>query len=83
MGAVPVKPDGNAPEGVDYNLWLGPAKERPFNPNRFHFNFRWYWDYAGFNDRLGCSYHRLRFVRDERTSPKINYGHGREICLSG
>jgi predicted dehydrogenase len=20
---------------------------RPFNPNRFHFNFRWFWDYGG------------------------------------
>src|SRR5690606_5563534 len=20
---------------------------RPFNPNRFHYDFRWYWDYAG------------------------------------
>jgi predicted dehydrogenase len=28
-------------------MWLGPAKARPFNPNRFHFNFRWFWDYAG------------------------------------
>jgi predicted dehydrogenase len=28
-------------------MWLGPAPERPFNPNRFHFNFRWFWDYAG------------------------------------
>ena len=27
--------------------WLGPARKRPFNPNRFHFNFRWFWDYAG------------------------------------
>jgi predicted dehydrogenase len=35
------------PAGVDYNLWLGPAPERAFNPNRFHFNFRWFWDYAG------------------------------------
>lgn len=26
---------------------LGPAPERPFNQNRFHFNFRWFWDYAG------------------------------------
>ncbi|MDH5599385.1 MAG: Gfo/Idh/MocA family oxidoreductase [Cyclobacteriaceae bacterium] len=47
MKSIPVQPDSNAPEGVDYNFWLGPAKERPFNPNRFHFNFRWYWDYAG------------------------------------
>ena len=24
-----------------------PRPKRPFNPNRFHFNFRWFWDYAG------------------------------------
>jgi predicted dehydrogenase len=40
-------PDGPVPEGVDYDMWLGPAPNRPFNKNRFHFNFRWFWDYAG------------------------------------
>jgi predicted dehydrogenase len=40
-------PDGPVPAGVDYDMWLGPAPVRPFNPNRFHFNFRWFWDYAG------------------------------------
>jgi predicted dehydrogenase len=39
--------DGPVPAGVDYDMWLGPAPQRPFNPNRFHFNFRWWWDYAG------------------------------------
>jgi len=39
--------DGPLPPGVDYDMWLGPAPLRPFNPNRFHFNFRWFWDYAG------------------------------------
>ena len=39
--------DGPAPAGVDYDMWLGPAPLRPFNTNRFHFNFRWFWDYAG------------------------------------
>jgi len=39
--------DGPAPAGVDYDMWLGPAPKRPFNPNRFHFNFRWFWDYGG------------------------------------
>ncbi|MBL0157364.1 MAG: Gfo/Idh/MocA family oxidoreductase [Bryobacterales bacterium] len=39
--------DTTPPEGVDYDMWLGPAPLRPFNPNRFHFNFRWFWDYAG------------------------------------
>lgn len=47
MGNIEVKPDGTAPAGVDYDMWLGPATKRPFNPNRFHFSFRWYWDYAG------------------------------------
>jgi predicted dehydrogenase len=35
------------PAGIDYDMWLGPSPLRPFNPNRFHFNFRWFWDYAG------------------------------------
>jgi predicted dehydrogenase len=47
MKPVPVKPDGQPPQGVDYDMWLGPAPKRPFNENRFHFNFRWFWDYAG------------------------------------
>jgi predicted dehydrogenase len=47
MEPIPPKPDGPVPDGVDYEMWLGPAPQRPFNPNRFHFNFRWFWDYAG------------------------------------
>ena len=47
MGSIPVLPDSAAPAGVDYDMWLGPAPKKPFNTNRFHFNFRWYWDYAG------------------------------------
>jgi predicted dehydrogenase len=47
MKPVPVVPDGTPPPGVDYNFWLGPAPKRNFNANRFHFNFRWFWDYAG------------------------------------
>jgi predicted dehydrogenase len=39
-------PDGEPPSGVDYNMWLGPAPERRFNRNRFHHNFRWFWDYG-------------------------------------
>lgn len=44
---IAAQPDGPVPEGVDYDLWLGPAPARPFNPNRFNRHFRWYWDYAG------------------------------------
>jgi predicted dehydrogenase len=44
---IPVLPDEPVPAGVDYDMWLGPATKRPFNRNRFHFTFRWFWDYAG------------------------------------
>lgn len=47
MKNIPAKPDSPVPPGVNYDLWLGPAPKRPFNENRFHFNFRWFWDYAG------------------------------------
>ncbi len=47
MQPVPVVPNSAVPKGVDYNMWLGPAENRPFNKNRFHFSFRWFWDYAG------------------------------------
>ncbi len=44
---IPFVADGSVPAGVDYDRWLGPAMKRPFNINRFHFTFRWFWDYAG------------------------------------
>ena len=47
MKPGPVVPDTAPPKGVDYATWLGPAPTRPFNASRFHFNFRWFWDYAG------------------------------------
>ncbi|MFN8357410.1 MAG: Gfo/Idh/MocA family oxidoreductase [Spirosomataceae bacterium] len=42
-----VVPDSTPPQGVDYDRWLGPAPKRPFNKNRFHGTFRYFWDYAG------------------------------------
>lgn len=45
-GAVPKVPDSQVPDGIDYNMWLGPAPLRPFNMNRFHFTWRWYWEYG-------------------------------------
>jgi predicted dehydrogenase len=44
---LPVAPDSNPPAGIDYDMWLGPAPKRAFNQNRFHYNFRFFWDYAG------------------------------------
>ena len=39
--------DGPVPAGLDYDFWLGPAPSRAFNPNRFLFTWRNFWDYGG------------------------------------
>ncbi len=41
------------PQGLHYDLWLGPAPEVAYPPFRVnnstsvHFNWRWWWDYGG------------------------------------
>ena len=46
-------PDEAPPTDLNWEMWLGPAPERPFNRNRFGVDpkafshFRWFWDYAG------------------------------------
>ena len=41
------EPDSQPPPHVDYDRWLGPAREQAFNRNRFHLLFRWFFEYAG------------------------------------
>jgi predicted dehydrogenase len=41
----PPGPDAPVPSGLNWDLWLGPAPERPFNPNRFR-SWHWLRDYG-------------------------------------
>ncbi len=34
------------PDGLDYDLWTGPAPMRPFTRNLVHYNWHWNWDYG-------------------------------------
>src|SRR5258706_9496482 len=43
--------DSAVPEGIDFNSWLGPAPERPFNKTRFYYSWHFFWDYG--NGDLG------------------------------
>lgn len=43
---VEVVPDSDPPEVLDYDFWLGPAPQRPYNKNRGHYNWRFVWDYG-------------------------------------
>jgi myo-inositol 2-dehydrogenase / D-chiro-inositol 1-dehydrogenase len=39
--------DRAPPPDLDWNMFLGPAPERPYNPLRGLYHFRWFWDYSG------------------------------------
>jgi predicted dehydrogenase len=43
---IGTKPDGPPPDNLDYNLWLGPAPETPYNPNYVHYNWHWFWPFG-------------------------------------
>lgn len=45
-GSAPAA-DSEPPDGLDYDMWLGPAPARPFNPRRLHGSWRLFWDYGG------------------------------------
>lgn len=61
-GNIGHKPDSAVPAGVDYDLWLGPAPQRPFNVNRFHSTWHWNWDY-GTGDMGNDGVHDLDIAR--------------------
>ena len=71
------KPDGPVPEGVDYDMWLGPARNRPFNPNHFHYNWHWFWEYSG-GDIVNDGVHQIDMARwvIDRPYPGSVYSSG-------
>jgi predicted dehydrogenase len=43
----PLMQDSTPPPELDYDMWLGPAPYRPYNKQRVHYYFRFFWDYSG------------------------------------
>lgn len=39
-------PDAEPPRDLDWDLWLGPAPYVPYNPQRCHYKWRFFWDYG-------------------------------------
>ncbi|MBI4894098.1 MAG: Gfo/Idh/MocA family oxidoreductase [Acidobacteria bacterium] len=40
-------PDEPAPEGLNWDMYCGPAPLVPYNRKRFLSTYRWFWDYSG------------------------------------
>ncbi|HVX11675.1 MAG TPA: Gfo/Idh/MocA family oxidoreductase [Pirellulales bacterium] len=53
--------DGPPPVELDWNLFLGPAPARPYNPQRGIYHFRWFWDYSG-GQMTNLGHHSLDIV---------------------
>jgi len=42
-----IPPDQDPPAELDWDMFLGPAPMRPYNPHRGVYHFRWFWDTSG------------------------------------
>jgi predicted dehydrogenase len=66
------------PESVDYNLWQGPAAERPLTRPKFHYD--WHWQYHWGNGDMGNQGpHQMDLARwglglDRLSERVISYG---------
>lgn len=77
--SIGVKENTQAPSEVDFNLWLGPASERPFNGNLVHYNWHWFWDF-GNGDIGNQGVHQMdiaRWMIPDATLPRS------VICIGG
>jgi predicted dehydrogenase len=55
-------PDTPVPPGINWDIFLGPAPMRPFNMNRFHYNWHWFWD-TGNGDIGNQGVHEMDIAR--------------------
>ncbi|GAB1451222.1 Gfo/Idh/MocA family oxidoreductase [Draconibacterium sp.] len=61
-GSIGHVKNSEIPEGVDWNTFLGPAPYRPFNENRFHYKWHWFWD-TGCGDLGNQGIHQADIAR--------------------
>jgi predicted dehydrogenase len=69
-------PDSAPPEGLNWDMWLGPRAERPFNLNILPYKFRWWNLYSSQMANWGAHYlDAMRWIARE-TAPASISAHG-------
>ena len=59
------------PKGLDWDLWLGPAQERPYHPAYHPFKWRGFWDFGtGAVGDMGCHNSDLAYWALDLRNPK-------------
>jgi predicted dehydrogenase len=43
---IGTKPIGTPPAALDFDLWLGPARDQAYHANLVHYNWHWFWDFG-------------------------------------
>ncbi len=78
---IGMAPDSDPPEGLDWNMWLGPRPERSFNPNIAPYKFRWWQAYSSQIANWGVHYFDLiRWLLDEEAPASIS-AHGGQFAV--
>jgi predicted dehydrogenase len=77
LSKTPVK----VPAGLDYDLWLGPAPARPYDPAFLPFHWRWWWEFGGgILADMACHYMDLaHWALDLRTPTTVEASGGKKL----
>ncbi len=77
--SIGFKPIEKPPSWLNWDLWLGPATDRPYHGNLVHYNWHWFWDFG--NGELGNNGPHLtdftRWVMNKELPVKIYSTGGR------
>lgn len=77
-GVLREKPDQPGPKELNYDMWLGPAPKRQYNPNRFYGGcWNWLWDFSG-GDIINDGIHQMDLARWV-----VGEDHPKSVCTTG
>jgi predicted dehydrogenase len=67
--------------GLEYDFWLGPAPQRPYDPAFLPFHWRWWWDFGGgILADMACHFMDLpHWALDLRTPTTVEASGGKKL----